>query len=154
MTDVLATRSGGVHDRVVGYLDLIDSLCGTVEALKKERADALGALTMLDTGAPGSLADKVNELRALWATASTNGPRAHEQLRAALEAMLAWPDSEDPALGCEQATAQAKRALADAGASPGPCYTEKEIRQAVKYVSGRDSCDDTIDYLHHSRTST
>ena len=58
VTEVLTTRSGGVHDRVIGYLDLIDALCDTVETLKKERADALGALTMLDTGAPGSVADR------------------------------------------------------------------------------------------------
>jgi hypothetical protein len=128
VTETLSDRSGVVHDRVISYLHIIDTLGGVIDSLQKERTDALGALT--------------------------NGPRTHEQLCAALEAMLAWPNSEDPSLGCEQATAQAKRALADAGTSPGPCYTEKEIRQAVKVVSGRDSCDETIDYLRSNRTAT
>jgi hypothetical protein len=149
VTDVLATRSGGVHDRVVGYLDLIDSLCGTVEALKKERADALGALTMLDTGATGSLADRVNELRALWAAEA----HKRQRLQEACEALLAWPESNDPALSCEQATAQARAALVAAGKATGPSYTEAEVRQAVKYVSGLDSLVDTIDYLRTKRTA-
>lgn len=150
VTATLTDRSGGVHDRVIGYLDLIDGLCGTVEALKDERVNALGALTMLDTGATGTLADKINELRALWVSEA----RKRQVLQAALEAMLVWPESDNPSLGCEQATAQARQALKTAEAPPETSYTEKEIQQAVKYVSGRDACIDTVDYLRRKRTSS
>jgi len=148
VTETLSDRSGVVHDRVIGYLHIIDTLGGVIDSLQKARVDALGALTMLDTGAPGSLADKINELRALWASEA----HKRQQLQAAVEAMLAWPNSEDPALGCERATAQARSALVAAGESPAPSYTEEEIRHAVKH-SGTDSHDDVIEYLWLQRTT-
>ena len=153
VTETLSDRSGVVHDRVIGYLHIIDTLGGVIDSLQKERIDALGALTMIDTGTGITLADKINELRSLWVSEA----RKRQMLQASVEAMLAWPYSEDPSMGCEQATAQAQAALASVEESPGPSYTEDEVRQAVKYVSGRDSVfavDDTIDYLRSNRTAT
>lgn len=149
VTETLSDRSGVVHDRVIGYLHIIDTLGGVVDSLQKERTDALGALTMIDTGTGITLADKINELRSLWVSEA----RKRQMLQASVEAMLAWPYSEDPSLGCEQATAQAQAALASVEESPGPSYTEEEVRQAVKVVSGRDSCNDTLDYLRLKRTA-
>lgn len=103
----------------------------------------LGYLHAIDT--IGSVIDSLQRDRA---------SEAHKRqlLQAAVEAMLAWPNSEDPALGCEQATAQARSALMAAGESPAPSYTEEEIRNAVKH-SGTDSHGDVIEYLCLQRTT-
>jgi hypothetical protein len=57
-----------------------DEARAELAALKKERVDALGALTMIDTGANGTLADRINELRALWVAAATEQNRLERQL--------------------------------------------------------------------------
>lgn len=152
MTAELPSRSGAIHDRVFGYLNLIDALDSEVGRLRQERVDALGALTMLDTGAPGSLADKINELRSLWVE-EAKAALVKDRLHAALLAILAWPTSDDPALACERATREAHTALSFVKTPPVPGYTEEEIRMAVKYVSGREAATDTIDYLRSKRTT-
>lgn len=78
------------------------------ERAEAEIAAAYGALTMIDTGGTGTLADRVNDLRALWVRAEA----ANAELRAALEEAFAIHQrSECAAPPCTCTGFEATRAL-------------------------------------------
>jgi hypothetical protein len=123
--------------------------------------DAYGALTMLDTGAPGTLADRVNDLRAMWVQARADGARLAEALRGVTERAFANEEVPEEWRAWSHALRDAREALAahDAGTPAGGVWlTAGEVGLLVEWGNAAPFDDEAdkglLDKLRKARGGT